>query len=99
MSLKALKGLREIEKDEYKEKSEQLWIPDKKTGKIEGHNSRELVGWVVRGGYSLRAGGEVGLGIVRLDSLISLREENVKQVLVRQQNSNQYRMANFHLIK
>lgn len=99
ISLKALKGLREIEKVEYKEKSEQLWVPSNNKGNIESHNARDLAGWVVRGGYSLRTGGEVGLGILKLDTVLGLLRSNMNKVLVKQQDSFQYRMADFQIIK
>lgn len=97
-SLSALKGLREIEKVSYKEKSEKMWIPERDMKKIKDQNARELLGWVVRGGFSLRTGRQEGLGIVRMNSLISLVRNNTKQVLVKQQDSVQYRMAFFHII-
>ena len=97
-SLAALKGLREIEKVDYKEKSEQLWIPNKNLKKIKDQNARELLGWTVRGGYCLRTGREEGLGIMKLTSLLHLVKNNTKQVLVRQQDSLQYRMAHFYII-
>ena len=97
-SLTALKGLREIEKVDYKEKSEQLWIPTKNLKKIKDQNARELLGWTVRGGYCLRTGREEGLGIMKLTSLLHLVKNNTKQVLVRQQDNLQYRMAYFHII-
>ena len=97
-SLSALKGLREIEKVSYKEKSEKLWIPDKNMEKIKDQNARELVGWTVRGGYSLRAGRQEGLGIIKWNSLLHLVRNNTKQVLVKQQDGLQYRMAYFYII-
>ena len=97
-SLTALKGLREIEKVEYKEKNEQLWIPNKNQKKIKDQNARELLGWAVRGGYSLRTGREEGLGIIQLNSLIHLVKNNTNKILVKQQDSLQYRMAFFYII-
>ena len=99
LSLKALKGLREIEKVEYKEKNEGLCISNKKTCNIVGHNARDLIGWVVRGGYGLRSGGEIGLGIIKLNSLISLQKNDMKKVLVKQPDSFQFRMAEFQIIQ
>ena len=75
-----------------------MWIPERDMKKIKDQNARELLGWVVRGGFSLRTGRQEGLGIVRMNSLISLVRNNTKQVLVKQQDSVQYRMAFFHII-
>ena len=97
-SLTALKGLREIEKVDYKEKSEQLWIPTENLKKNKDQTARELLGWTVRGGYCLRTGREEGLGIIKWDSLIQLVKNNTKQILVRQQDSLQYRLAYFNII-
>ena len=94
LSLKALKGLREEEKLGYKDTSEASWLsPD--LSKIRDHNSRRLIGWVVTGGYSLRAGAEVGVGLMVLSDLNNLVQSNITRVLTRQPDNHVYRFAFF----
>ena len=94
VSLSALKGLREEEKDGYKENNEKSWECDDKTG-IMNHNSRTLIGWVVTGGYCLSSGGETGLGLVTMDSLTKILETNSWKMLVRQPDNLHYRIVSF----
>ena len=94
VSLSALKGLREEEKDGYKENNEKSWECDDKTG-IMNHNSRTLIGWVVTGGYCLSSGGETGLGLVTMDSLNKILETNTWKMLVRQQDNLHYIIVSF----
>ena len=97
VSLKALKGLREEEKSTYKEKSEQSWQSGD-ISKIKSHNCRTLIGWISLGGYSLKLGGETGLGLIALSSLNLLLSSNVERVLTRQPDNECYRTAFYHVI-
>jgi len=94
VSLSALKGLREEEKEGYKETSEKSWECDDNKG-IMNHNSRTLIGWIVTGGYCLSSGGESGLGLVSLDSLNKILEKKTKKLLFRQTDNLHYRIATF----
>ena len=97
VSLKALKGLRQEEKSTYKEKSEQSWQSGD-TSKIKNHNCRTLIGWISLGGYSLKLGGETGLGLIALSSLNLLLSSNVDKILTRQPDNEGYRTAFYHVI-
>ena len=59
-SLSALKSLREEENSSYKEKDERLWEGECNT--VRHSSSRQVIGWVVRGGYSYRVGERWGKG-------------------------------------
>ena len=96
LSLKSLKGLREEEKHGYKDSSEASWLTQD-LSKIRDHNSRRLIGWVVNGGYSLRAGAEVGVCLMALSDLNILVQDNVTRVLTRQPDNHVYRFAFFEV--
>lgn len=94
LSLKALKGLREEEKLGYKDTSEASWLTQD-LSKIRDHNSRRLTGWLVNGGYSLKAGAEVGVGLMALSDLNNLVQNNITKLLTRQPDNHVYRFAFF----
>ena len=99
-SLTVLKGLREEENSSYKKKAERLWEGECTT--VRNSTSRDVMGWVVRGGYSYRVGGEVGEGLVSargwlewvkmFDSL----EERI--ILTRETSSLTYRVGRMELV-
>lgn len=94
ISLRALKGLREEEKIMYQQQNQSLWGSKNLDG-LSSHNCRSLVGWVVAGGYSLKEGGEVGVGLITLTSLNSLLKTKYKRVLTRQPDNYCYRFAHY----
>ena len=94
ISLRALKGLREEEKIMYQQQNQSLWGSKNLDG-LSSHNGRSLVGWVVAGGYSLKEGGEVGVGLITLTSLNSLLKTKYKRVLTRQPDNYCYKFAHY----
>ena len=93
VSLKALKGLCEEEKSTFKDTNERLWESES-YDKLRDHNCRTLIGWVVDGGYSLRQGGEVGVGLI---SLSSVNNQIPLRVLTRQPDNSSFRFASLKL--
>jgi len=94
-SLLNLKTLRDSENSNYSKLNEKLWSQEPSS--IRKGCSRELVGWVVSGGYSYRKGCDIGEGLVTMRGLQILLQKFPKSsdinVLVREPTSLQYRKA------
>ena len=99
-NLSALKRLRDEENSRYMIDSEKLWEGPCNT--IRGSCTREVVGWVVKGSYSYKLGGEVGEGLVCLRGWLDLVARGGRQtenlVLTRNTNSLNYRKAAMELV-
>ena len=99
-SLSALKSLREEENSSYKEKAERLWEGECNT--VRHSSSRQVMGWVVRGGYSYRVGGEVGEGLVTargwIEWMQTVGKVGARTILTRETCSLQYRKASMELV-
>ena len=99
-SLSIMKGLRDEENSRYKEKAERLWEGECST--VRNSSSREVMGWVVRGGYSYRLGGEVGEGLVTargwLEWVRMFSQEEERLLLTRETSSLQYRIGRMDLV-
>merc|ERR1712059_210707 len=100
-SLADLKSHRELENTKYEGQSEKLWLSD--CTEVRSSATRDLMGWVTRGGYCYRKGGEVGTGLVTLRGYIAWLnrfkyEASHRFVLVREPTSLQYRRAKMSII-
>ena len=65
-------------------------------------SSRQVMGWLVRGGYSYRVGGEVGEALVTargwLEWVAMFRKVEERKVLTRETCTLQYRKAEMELV-
>ena len=99
-SLSNLKKLREAENGSYSELNEKLW--SKEHPLLRKGCSRELLGWIVNGGYSYRKGCEIGEGLITLRGLLCWKQCFNKMsesfVFVREPSSLQYRRATMKVI-
>ena len=87
----------------YVEEQEHLWVPGKLSQGLKDECSRSLLGFVVEGGYSYRAGKAVGLGFVPVVALAELIEVTEQmgcrgKVLTRQPDTAQYRTAMMEVV-
>ena len=100
-NLAALKSLREEENNAYEEKAEKLW--EGRCNTVRNSSSRQVMGWIVTGGYSYRVGGEVGEGLVTVrgwQELLKLFEKGEERmVLTREISTLQYRKALIDLVE
>ena len=95
------KTLREKTCMDYNTKMNHLWLPKVSPCDLKSFMSRALLGWVVKGGYSYRRGGHIGLGFVpvlALAELLTNANGNELKVLVRNPDSPQYRWANIRVL-
>lgn len=82
---------------EYKSKMRQLWLPE--TESIRSSCTREVIGFVTKGGFSFATGYGCGVGYITVCSLPKLFTKNNKgYVLVRNTSSRQYRLAELEII-
>ena len=99
-NLTVLKSMREEENSRYKKKAEKLW--EEQCNTIRHSSSRQVMGWVVRGGYSYRVGGEVGEALVTargwLEWVAMFRKVEERKVLTRETCTLQYRKAEMELV-
>lgn len=72
-----------------------LWLPE--ATNIRHSCDREVIGFVVKGGFSLSIGKSTGTGYITSDCLAALIEFKNK-VLVRNTNSRMYKVANLSVI-
>ncbi|XP_044269655.1 ribonucleases P/MRP protein subunit POP1 isoform X2 [Tribolium madens] len=79
----------------YTEKMRALWLPDATT--IRYSCSREVVGFVSKGGFSFSIGKSAGTGYIISDSLPELINFR-NRVLLRNTNSRQYKTATLRVI-
>ncbi|EFA11371.2 ribonucleases P/MRP protein subunit POP1 [Tribolium castaneum] len=79
----------------YTEKMRALWLPEPTT--IRHSCSREVVGFVSKGGFSFSIGKSAGTGYITSDCLSELVDFRNK-VLLRNTNSRQYKTANLSVI-
>ena len=82
---------------------EDLWVPGILSHGLRDVCSRSLLGFIVEGGYSYRAGKAVGLGFVpavALVELINATEQPCRRgkVLTRQPDTAQYRFAMMEVV-
>ena len=92
--------MREEENSSYKEKADRLWEGECNT--VRHSSSRQVMGWVVRGGYSYRVGGEVGEGLVTargwVEWMQTIGKVEERIILTRETCSLQYRKASIELL-
>ena len=96
--MKELKRRREDANTDYVKEQEDLWMPRGLPHGLKDGCSRSLLGFIVEGGYSYRAGKAVGLGFVPVIAMAELIEEVDQlgcrgKVMTRQPDTAQYRSA------
>ena len=87
----------------YVKEQEHLWVPGKLSHGLKDVSSRSLLGFIVEGGYSYRAGKAVGLGFVPAVALVELIDGMQQlccpgKVLTRQPDTAQYRSAMMEVV-
>lgn len=76
---------------DFSKKMRELWVPKART--VRNSCSREVIGFVTAGDYSLTEGKGSGLGYVSAGGLQELISSDSQTVLVRNTSSAQYRLA------
>lgn len=87
----------------YVKEQEDLWVPGKLSQGLKYECCRSLLGFVMEGGYSYRAGKAVGLGFVPAMALVEFIEGSEQlcsrgKVLTRQPDTAQYRTAMMEVV-
>ncbi|XP_049958861.1 ribonucleases P/MRP protein subunit POP1 [Schistocerca serialis cubense] len=84
--------------EEHATKMRELWMPNAKT--VRKSCSREIIGFIYKGGFSFSDGIGMGLGYIPLPALLSFIKSPYllkPWILVRNKNSQQYRYAMLHI--
>ncbi|XP_063931063.1 ribonucleases P/MRP protein subunit POP1 isoform X2 [Zophobas morio] len=79
----------------YSKKIRALWLPEPRT--IRYSCSREVVGFVHKGGFSFSLGKSSATGYIVSDALLAVRQFK-NRILLRNTNSRQYKVANLTVI-
>ena len=95
-SLSALKSLREEENSSYKEKAERLWEGECNT--VRHSSSRQVMGWVVRGGYSNKVGEGFATARGWIEWMQTSGNMGERTILTRETSSLQFRKAGMELV-
>nr|XP_022920798.1 ribonucleases P/MRP protein subunit POP1 [Onthophagus taurus] len=104
LRIKARKNGQVVKQDvegmlKHKELMEKLWIPD--VVNIRKSCSRDIMGFVTKGGFSFTVGKTVGIGYVALNSLKSLFSVDNKfknKVLIRNTSSREYKIGQLEIV-
>lgn len=80
---------------EYRSKMRTLWLPEAKT--IRNSSSREVIGFVTKGGFSYSSGQSCAVGYIVLCGIPHLNVKHRNVVLIRNTTSRQYRQATIEI--
>lgn len=81
----------------YRNQMRKLWLPEPET--IKNSCSRQIIGFVTKGGFKYSNGCCSAVGYIALSSLPSFFATNTKnKVLIRNTTSRQYRLAQLDVI-
>ncbi len=97
--VKNLKSKREIANESFNEQMRSFWLP-RIQGSLRHSCSREVIGFVTAGAYSLRRGHAFAVGLVvkkALDEFYLTDRSKASLVLVREPSATQYRFARIHI--